>query len=436
MVGCKQLVERRGIDPRHRFVLGDQFLLRELDGDAQRRLRRALAVARLQHPQLALLDGEFEILHVAVVPLQRAVDAGELGESVRHRRFHRRLVRAGFLARLFGDLLRRADAGDDVLALRVDQKFAVELLLAGRGIAREGDAGRRGLAHIAEHHGLHIDRGAPALRNSVQAAIGDGALIHPRAEHRADGAPQLRVRVLRERLAAFLLDALLVAVDDGVPIVGAEIGVERVAVAVLVVVEDFLEMMMLDAEHHVGIHGDEAPVAVQGKAPVAGFLRKRHDGDVVEAEIEHGVHHARHRGARAGAHRDQQRIFAVAEFLAGDAADLGQRGIDLRLQILRIGFAVGVEIGADLGGDGEAGRHRQAEMGHFGQPRALAAEQIAHRRAAGRLAAAEGVDPFAFGGLGGGFRRLGARLIRANLGGLPDLAGISSKPGGISLSAI
>ena len=102
---------------------------------------------------------------------------------------------------------------------------------------------------------------------------------------------------------------------------------------------------------------------------------------------------------RAGAHRDQQRIFAVAEFLAGDAADLGERRLDLRLQILRIGFAVVVEIGADLGGDGEAGRHRQAEMRHLGEARALAAEQIAHRRAAGRLAAAEGVDPFAFGGL-------------------------------------
>ena len=408
----QQLIERRRIDARHRFVLGDQLLVGELDRDAQRRKRRALAVARLQHPQLALLDGEFEILHVAIVPLQRGVDARELGEGVRHRRFHRRLVRAGLLARLLGDLLRRADAGDDVFALGIDQKFAVELLLAGRRIAREGDAGGRGLAHIAEHHGLHIDRGAPAFRNIVQAAIGDGALVHPRAEHRADGAPQLRVRVLRERLAALLLDALLVAVDDLVPIVGAEIGVERVAVAVLVVVEDFLEMMMLDAEHHIGIHGDEAPVAVEGKAPVAGFLRKRHGGDVVEPEIEHGVHHARHRGAPAGAHRDQQRIFAVAEFLAGDAADLGQRGVDLRLQILRIGFAVVVEMGADLGGDGEAGRHRQAEMGHFGEPRALAAEQIAHRRAAGRLAAAEGVDPFAFGGFcafGGFFGGLSAR---------------------------
>ena len=238
--------------------------------------------------------------------------------------FHRRLIGTRLLARVLGDLLRRADAGDDVFALRIDQEFAVELVLAGRWIAREGNAGRRVVAHIAEHHGLHIDRGAPAFRNALQAAIGDGALVHPRTEHRADRAPQLIVRVLRERLAAFFLNPLLVAGDDFGPIAGVEIGIERVAVAVLVVVEDFLEVMMVDAEHHIGIHGDETAIAVLGKTPVAGFLRKRLHRDVVEAEIEHGVHHARHRRAAAGAHRDQQRILGVAEFLFGDAADLGR----------------------------------------------------------------------------------------------------------------
>ena len=328
----QQLIERQRIDAQHRFVLGDQAFVGEFDRDAQRRLGGALAGAGLQHPQLALLDREFEVLHVAVVALERVVDALELGIGLGQRRFHRRLVGAGLDARGLADFLRRADAGDHVLALRVDEEFAVELLLAGRRIAREGDAGRRGVAHIAEHHGLHVDRGAPAFRNIVQAAVGVGALVHPGAEHRADRAPQLLVRVLRERLAAFLLQALLVALDQFGPIVGGKIGVERVALPLLVVVEQFLEMLVADAEHHVGIHGDEAPVAVIGEAAVAGFLRQRLDRLVVEAEIEHGVHHAGHRGAGAGAHRHQQRVALVAENLAGDAADLGQRLLDLGAQ--------------------------------------------------------------------------------------------------------
>ena len=51
---------------------------------------------------------------------------------------------------------------------------------------------------------------------------------------------------------------------------------------------------------------------------------------------------------------------------------------DLRLQIGRIGFAVGVEMGAHLGRDREPWRHRQAEIAHFGEVGALAAEQVAH----------------------------------------------------------
>ena len=233
-----------------------------------------------------------------------------------------------------------------------------------------------------------------------------------------------------KRPAAFLLDARLERADDLFPVAGLEIGVERVAVAVLVLVEDLLEVMMRNTEHHVGIHGDEAPVAVVGEAPVAGLFRERRHRDVVEPEIEHSVHHARHRGARARAHGHEQRIIAIAEIFAGDAADLSERRFDLRLQILRIGFVVLVEIGADLGGDGETGRHRQAEMRHLGKARALATEEIAHFGAAFGLAAAEAINPLAFfggslrgglydrlgcglyDGLGGDFARRGNRLGR------------------------
>ena len=201
----------------------------------------------------------------------------------------------------------------------------------------------------------------------MQFAIGDGALVHPGAEHGADGAPELGVRVLREVEAELVLDALLVALDQRRPVVGGEVGVEAVALPLLVEVEQFLEMLVADAEHDVGIHGDEAAVTVIGKAPVAGFLRQRFHGLVVEAEIEHGIHHAGHRGARARTHRDQQRVDLVAEDLAGDLADLRQRLLDLGFQLLRILVVVRVIVGADLGGDGEAGRHRQAEIGHFGE---------------------------------------------------------------------
>ena len=48
------------------------------------------------------------------------------------------------------------------------------------------------------------------------------------------------------------------------------------------------------------------------------------------------------------------------------------------LQLGRIAAVVVVEVGADLGRDREAGRHRQAEIAHLGEVGALAAEQVAH----------------------------------------------------------
>ncbi len=175
----QQLVQRSRIDPRHRVLAGDQALIGKLDRDAQRRLGGALTAAGLQHPKLALLDRELHVLHVAVVLLEQRVDPRQLLEGVRHRGFHRQLVGTALLARLLGDVLRRADAGDDVLALRVDQELAVQLALAGRGVAGEGNAGGRGLAHVAEHHRLHVDGGAPGFRDVVQLAVGHRARVHP-----------------------------------------------------------------------------------------------------------------------------------------------------------------------------------------------------------------------------------------------------------------
>ena len=166
--------------------------------------------------------------------------------------------------------------------------------------------------------------------------------------------------LLRERLAGLALDRLLVGVDDLEPVVGAEIGVEREAVEVLVVVEDVLEHAVVHAEHDVGVHLDEAAVAVVGEALVARFGGQALHRLVVEAEVEDGVHHAGHGGARARAHRDEQRGGNVAEGGADRLADLGQRRFDLLFQAIGQLAAVGVVGGAHLGGDGEARRHRQA----------------------------------------------------------------------------
>ena len=58
-------------------------------------------------------------------------------------------------------------------------------------------------------------------------------------------------------------------------------------------------------------------------------------------------------------------------------------------------MVVSVVIGANFGGEGEAGGHGQTDVGHFGEVGALAAQKILHVGPAFRLARAEEIDVFA-----------------------------------------
>ncbi len=326
--------------------------------------------------------------------LELVGDGLQLAERSRHRLFHRRLAAALALAHQPGDRLRRADAGDDVFALRVHEELAVKDLLSGRGIAGECDAGRTGLAPIAEHHRLDGDGRAPILRNVVQLPVGVGARRLPRAEHGADRAPQLLADILGKRAAELFFHPVLEHPGDALEVVGIELGVEVDALALLLRVENLLEQRMLHAEHDVGIHLDKPAIGVVGEARIVRELRKALRRGRVEAEIENGVHHARHRHARARAHRDEQRTRRVAERAVGGLANGSQRRFDGRLQVGGIGLAVGVIVGADLRRDRQARRHRQAETAHLGEIGAFAAEEVLHPRLALGRAAAEAVDPF------------------------------------------
>ena len=184
----QELVKLCGVDAAHGLLAGDQALLDHLDGDTQGGGGGTLAHAGLEHPELALLDGELDIAHVAVMILERQEHALEL-------------LACGLEARgglEVGDGLGVSDAGDDVLALGIHQKVAIELLGAVGRVARKGDAGRRGLALVAKGHGLDVDGGAELVGNAVLLAVDAGALVHPAAKDGLDGKAQLELRIVRE----------------------------------------------------------------------------------------------------------------------------------------------------------------------------------------------------------------------------------------------
>ena len=112
----EQLVELVGRVAEHGGLPVDELLLDHVHGELQRGGGGALAVAGLQHEQLAFLNGELDVLHVLEMFFKDLADLHEFGITLRH------------LLLELGDRLRSADAGDDVLALRVDEELTVEFV--------------------------------------------------------------------------------------------------------------------------------------------------------------------------------------------------------------------------------------------------------------------------------------------------------------------
>ena len=96
-----------------------QRFIDHITGNLQCRSCRTFAVACLQHEQLSFFDRKFHILHIAIMIFQDAADLHKLMIRLRCDLFE--LI----------DVLRRTDARNDILSLRIHQKFSVQFVLTG-----------------------------------------------------------------------------------------------------------------------------------------------------------------------------------------------------------------------------------------------------------------------------------------------------------------
>ena len=304
--------------------------------------------------------------------------------------------------------MRRADAGDHVLALRVRQPLAVEALLARRRVAREGDAGGAGVAQVAEDHRLDVARGAPRVGDVVHAAVDDGAVVVPRAGRRRRSRPRAAPAgrsgsrcpspssrcALNARRATQLFGRELGVGDLALQLLGVDRGWRRCPApwrrAGARLVERLVELLACSR---------------RGRRPrtsrrSGGKRRTRSAGSASASRAPRPIASLSPRlrivsimpgiDARAArAHAHEQRVRRIAERRPDALLDARERersplapprsGSLLRL----------LERAADLGRDGEAGRDREAEARHLGEAGSLAAEEIATLRVALCVAVAE-----------------------------------------------
>ena len=161
-----------------------------------------------------------------------------------------------------------------------------------------------------------------------------------------------------------------------------------------------LELRPFDPKHDVAVHLNEAAIRVPCESRISGPQSEPLDGLWIEPEVEHGVHHPRHRHCRARAYREQQWLGRRTEVASSRLLDHGDGVVDFAVE--SIGEALGCTgtvllgdirvVGADLGRKRESSRHRDAEVGHLREVGALAAQEIALAGAAGCLTVRKGVD--------------------------------------------
>ena len=374
----EQLVQGFRLDPQQGLFRRDHAFVDEVAGDVDGRFGRAFAVAGLQEIELAFLDGEFHILHIAVMGFQLIGQADEFAVAVRQ------------VFRQFRDRLRRAYAGDHVFALGVDQVFAVDAPGARGGIARERDARARRAAHVAKDHGLHVDGRTPVPGDVVHPAVHIGARVVPGTEDGLDRFQQLRGRLLREILVLRLSIDVLEALHELLHIVHIQVDVVLDALLLLDFVDDLLKPGFRDLHDHIGEHLDEAPVRVVGKARILRLLCQPFDGYIVQAQVQDGVHHARHGDAGPAADGNQERVVRVAEHAPVLLFQPAHGLEDLPLDLIGNPLPRAIVVRAGLRRDREALGDRQPQIRHFGEVRPLAAQQLAHLR----VAFEEPIDPF------------------------------------------
>ena len=366
-LGVEDLLEVLTGDAAQGLLAGqlDGPLGHHVDSHAQCCPTGALAHPGLQHPQLALVDGELGVAHVPVVVLETGEDSQELLVDLRECISQRRQG------------LGIADASHDILALGVDQEVAVLADGSGGRVAGEAHAGTRVVVAVAEHHGLDVDGGAEVVGDALTDPVGDGPVTVPRGEHGFDGPAQLVVGILGERLAGVALDDLLIGLDQVAQQLDRDACVRSRAGQLLGCIEQRVELLAGHAHDDAAVHGDESAVGVEGEPLVVGLAGQALHRLVVESQVEDGVHHPGHGELGSGPDRHQQRVISIADPLAHGLLQPGASPSDLRRQSLG---PAALHVGpARRGGDGEARGNRKGQYRrHLGQVGTLAAEEVLH----------------------------------------------------------
>lgn len=118
-MGVKQVIDMIGFDATQSFFFCNQSFIYHVNRDFYRRRRCSFARPGLKHPEFASLYGKLDVLHVAIVLLERVGDMQQFVPDFRH------------LVLKMMNLGRRSRTGNHVFPLSIRKVFTVEIVFSG-----------------------------------------------------------------------------------------------------------------------------------------------------------------------------------------------------------------------------------------------------------------------------------------------------------------
>src|SRR5699024_7457593 len=132
----QQLIQGFRIDTAYSLFRCDHSLVYQVTSDLDSSRSSSLSVTCLQEEQFAFLDGEFHILHIAVMVFQF------------HGKAHKLIVALRQILSQLADWLRSADTGYNILALCIDQVLTKDTFCTGRRVTGKCNTCSGGITHV------------------------------------------------------------------------------------------------------------------------------------------------------------------------------------------------------------------------------------------------------------------------------------------------
>ena len=202
------------------------------------------------------------------------------------------------------------------------------------------------------------------------------------------------MRITRKRLAGFTLNHRLIFIDNLLPTFSRDIGILNQILITLITCNHIFKFMMIDSQNHIAIHLDKPAIRIPRKTRITRARLKAFNRLVIQPQIEHRIHHPRHRYARTRAHRHQKRVLGIPELRAHLRLNPLHPLFKLCFKLRRILFLILVISRANFGGNRKTRRHRKPQTGHLRQIRPFSTQKITHRGITFIMLFTEAIYPF------------------------------------------